>query len=432
MIMEECRHAKDSPLVVPFIDFSKAFDSIKWNYLSAILQLYGVPNILRDAIMSVYYGTNAHVRTNDGISDPFPLTTGVLQGDTLAPYLFIIVLDYVMRRAIPEPSIGFPLERGSARTGKYLTDLIYADDIATFTTCMEKAERLLVAIEREALPTGLKVNRTKTEAIHIPRELTPQTHIKSTTGSIEWVQNFKYLGCNTESSYLDLNKRLNSAWKATKSLRRIWKSPLTDSTKIKLFQTLTVTILLYGAETWILTKSHRQRLLNGYNRLLRYSLNIHFTAHTKTIAVYDRAKLPSPAHLLAKRLLQFTHRILTGPTQPAQDILKWNPKLARTNKYRSQQSYKHMLYNIASHKGITPLSKLTPTTKIARTQDVLSNIKDKNFLKARIQAIPFNLHTLEELQKDHVPHRPRKRKQLPAPDTATTDDNDLSNRMDLA
>ena len=67
------------------------------------------------------------------------------------------------------------------------------------------------------------------------------------------------------------------------------------------------------------------------------------------------------------------YQFYTESPHPAQEILKWNPKLARTNKYRSQQSYNHMLYNIASHKGITPLTKLTPTTKIARTQTVLSN-----------------------------------------------------------
>jgi len=128
MVMEECRNAIDSPLVITFIDFCKAFDSIKWTYLSAILKLYGVPEPLVQAIMSVNYGTT--VRTADGSSESFPLTTGVLQGDTLAPYLFIFVLDYIMRKAIPDPDIGFPLGKGAKRTATYLPDLIYADDIA--------------------------------------------------------------------------------------------------------------------------------------------------------------------------------------------------------------------------------------------------------------------------------------------------------------
>ena len=75
-----------------------------------------------------------------------------------------------------------------------MSDLIYADDIAALTVCREKA--LLQAIEREALPTGLKVNRTKTEAMHIPARDTPAERIKSSTRPIEWVTGFKYLGWN--------------------------------------------------------------------------------------------------------------------------------------------------------------------------------------------------------------------------------------------
>ena len=116
ILMNECKHAKESPLVIMFLDFSKAFDSIRWPSMDSILRVYGVPDKLRTAIMSIYYGTSAHVRTQDVTSNPFPLTVGVLQGDTLAPYLFIIVLDYIMRRAIPDPSIGFTIAAGSART----------------------------------------------------------------------------------------------------------------------------------------------------------------------------------------------------------------------------------------------------------------------------------------------------------------------------
>ena len=38
--------------------------------------------------------------TPDGKTDFFEIQTGVLQGDTLAPYIFCIVLDYAMRRVI--------------------------------------------------------------------------------------------------------------------------------------------------------------------------------------------------------------------------------------------------------------------------------------------------------------------------------------------
>ena len=40
----------------------------------------------------------AKVVTPDGETEMFEIKVGVLQGDTLAPYLFIIVLDYALRR----------------------------------------------------------------------------------------------------------------------------------------------------------------------------------------------------------------------------------------------------------------------------------------------------------------------------------------------
>ena len=53
-----------------------------------------------EAIGFLYQGKKARVMTPDGKTDFFEIQTGVLQGDTLAPYIFSIVLDYAMRRVI--------------------------------------------------------------------------------------------------------------------------------------------------------------------------------------------------------------------------------------------------------------------------------------------------------------------------------------------
>ena len=74
-------------------------------------------------------------------TDEFDILAGVLQGDTLAPYLFIIVLDYCLRSAIEgkEGRLGFTISpRRSRRVGPVnITDLDFADDIALLsdTSC---------------------------------------------------------------------------------------------------------------------------------------------------------------------------------------------------------------------------------------------------------------------------------------------------------
>ena len=97
--------------VLCFIDFKKAFDSIHRGTMMRILKAYDVPPNLLRAIGTMYTGTRARVTTPDGNSEEFNIQTGVLQGHTLAPFLFIIVLDYALRQAFQgrEREIGFTI-----------------------------------------------------------------------------------------------------------------------------------------------------------------------------------------------------------------------------------------------------------------------------------------------------------------------------------
>ena len=86
----------------------------------------------------MYENTRAKVISSDGETDLFELLAGVLQGDTLAPYLFVIVLDYALSTVTDgrEEDLGFHLERRkSRRVGPdVITDFDFADDIALLST----------------------------------------------------------------------------------------------------------------------------------------------------------------------------------------------------------------------------------------------------------------------------------------------------------
>ena len=78
-----------------FVDFSKAFDSIDRRAISIVLSKYGVSEHLIANVMQFYIGTSAVVATAHGNTLKFSTTSGVLQSDSLAPFLFITLLDYV-------------------------------------------------------------------------------------------------------------------------------------------------------------------------------------------------------------------------------------------------------------------------------------------------------------------------------------------------
>ena len=65
--------------------------------MEQILLAYGIPKETVAAITILYRNTKVKVRSPDGDTEYFDIVAGVLQGDTLALYLFIICLDYIHR-----------------------------------------------------------------------------------------------------------------------------------------------------------------------------------------------------------------------------------------------------------------------------------------------------------------------------------------------
>ena len=131
------------PLYITFIDFTKAFDSLDREMMFAILRHYGIPQKIVDAIRALYDKSKSRVYVDGKLSDPFDITTGVLQGDVLASFLFIIVIDYISKNSVAD--FGYLTHKGSDNEHKSfysfrtstkrpverrLNDLAFADDIA--------------------------------------------------------------------------------------------------------------------------------------------------------------------------------------------------------------------------------------------------------------------------------------------------------------
>ena len=89
--------AKNLEATLLFVDFSKSFDSIHRGKIEQILLAYGHPKETVAAIIMLYKNTKVKVRSLDGDTDFFDIVAGVLQGDILAPYRFIICLHYELR-----------------------------------------------------------------------------------------------------------------------------------------------------------------------------------------------------------------------------------------------------------------------------------------------------------------------------------------------
>ena len=167
--------AKNLQVKILFVDFTKAFDSIHRGKMEQILLAYGLPKETVAAIMILYRNTKVEVSSTDGDTDYFDIVAGVLQGDILAPYLFIIYLDYVLRTSIDkikENGVELTKKRSRRYPAKTITDADYTDDIVIQANTPVQAETLLHTLERAAAGIGLHVNAHKSEYMCLIKQAT--------------------------------------------------------------------------------------------------------------------------------------------------------------------------------------------------------------------------------------------------------------------
>ena len=271
-ILEGVR-AKNPQATLLFVDFTKAFDYIHRGKMEQILLAYDIPKETVAAIMILYRNTKVKVHSPDGDTEYFNIVAGVLQGDTLAPYLFIICLDYMLRTSINKiRENGFELTKKRSRRylAKTITNTDYADDIALLANTPNQAKTLLHSSEQAAAGIGLHVNAYKTEYMCCNQA----GNISTLDGtSLKLVDKFTYLGSSVSSTEKDINTRITKAWTAIDKLIVIWKSDLTNKMKRSYFQAAVVSILLYGCTTWTLTKRLEKKLDSNYTRMLWAILN---------------------------------------------------------------------------------------------------------------------------------------------------------------
>ena len=158
------------------------------------LLAYGLPKVTVAATMILNRNNKVKVSSPGGDIDYFDSVAEVLQGDTLALYLFIICLDYVLRISIDKiKGSGFELtkKRSKMYSAKTITDVDYPDGIAILVNAPAQAETLLHRLERAAACIGLHVNAHKTEYMCFNQTGDISTQNGS---SLKLVDKFTYLG----------------------------------------------------------------------------------------------------------------------------------------------------------------------------------------------------------------------------------------------
>ena len=351
---------------VLYVDIVKAFDSVNRELLWKILEKYGIPECLTATIKKMYDHILITARVGEAKTQ-FESTSGVKQGDNLAPVLFLFVVQAVMDTMEknwpvkqPElfrcPSQFDPKERKLKRKGsltrRMTKDLIplhhskslYADDGAFIFLSKEdliegtkfirdsfSSFGLKVHLGTRATGQGNKDEKSKTEAMYFPRhskrkDTTPQELL---TGSfdvgdgrfVSFSCKFKYLGSfitpDLDDTF-DVESRITSATGAFKKLHSILSDKTIDlSTRRALYLAMPINILLSGCESWALSAKHFDKLEKFHNKCVRKMRKIsmwHVQKYRiKNAESLRRVKMQPMKKIIRVRQLRFLQKVSNKP-----------------------------------------------------------------------------------------------------------------------
>ena len=89
---------KNTPESFPLlVDSEKAYDRVSHEWLSTCLTISGFPTALATLLLAIHHDGTGRVVVNNRLSQTFQTRSGVRQGDPLAPILFILSIEPLLR-----------------------------------------------------------------------------------------------------------------------------------------------------------------------------------------------------------------------------------------------------------------------------------------------------------------------------------------------
>jgi hypothetical protein len=226
-------------------------------------------------------------------SDCFNLRTGVNQGSVLAPALFAVCINDVIKKC------------NASGLGNIV---VYADDILLIARSCCNLQKLLDIVQDELVYLNLILNAQKCSCLRIgPRYKAPCAHLTCLDGTeISWVKQFRYLGifivsgrdfrCSADEAKRKFNRAANSIF--GKLL-----GPASEELIIHLLKVKCIPILLYGSEACDFTKATLHSLDFS---VVRFGMKLFRTNNRQTVIdcfQYFRLELPTAA--ISQRKMKF-------------------------------------------------------------------------------------------------------------------------------
>ena len=195
-------------------------------------------------------------------------------------------------------------------------DFLFADDCTLNAGDEQEMQQYMDKLSSACDNFSLTISTKKTEVMYQPapgnQYLDPQILVNGQM--LQAVESFTYLG-STLSHNATIDREItNRISKASSSFGRLRKTVwerrgIKLATKLKVYQAVVLTTLLYGCETWTLYRKHERQNNHFHLGCLRNLLHIRWQDKVPDTAVLKQANTPSVTTLIPKAQLRWAGHV---------------------------------------------------------------------------------------------------------------------------
>lgn len=148
--------------------------------------------------------------------------------------------------------------------------------------------------------------------------------------TVEYVDEYIYLGqiiSPDETIEKELERRIVNGWKRYWSLKEVFKDKqLHSKTKGKLFNTCVLPVLMYGSQTWALTKATTSHLACCQRAMERSMIGVRKTDRLRNTLIRNRTKVQDIAIKIRRHKWKWAGHIIRGTDKWSKRVTQWYPR----------------------------------------------------------------------------------------------------------
>ena len=228
----------------------------------------------------------------------------------------------------------------------------FADDIILISETAEDLQVMLNDLNKESLKVGLKMNKSKTKVMFNSKVQSKEITVDGE--DLEEVKEYIYLGQLlelTKDHEKEIKRRIAIGWKMYGKYRDIMRGPLPVCLKRKVYNQCILPAMIYGCETWKLTKVIENKLRSAQRAMERSMLGITLKDRKRASWVRDQTKVKDIIVAIKEQKWKWAGQIARREDgRWSKSVTEWTPRDGKRGRGRPDRRWRD---EIESFAGVT-------------------------------------------------------------------------------